>query len=93
MSRESIDKAIDDTLEEMYSGNSRWGGFHSFQEGYAVVEESLQQLRNEMILNPRSKWNGSRIAARALKLTAMSLKLLLYLTSGVDVTKRVNPLE
>jgi len=77
----------------MTNGNKRWGNFHSLQEGYAVVDECLQQLRNEMILLPRTAWQGNVIVQRALKLTAMSLKLLMYLTSGVDIRQRANSIE
>jgi uncharacterized membrane protein len=80
-------------VAEMEKGNTRWGSFNSLQEGYAVVEECLQQLRYEMIYIPREKWSGIVISSRALKLTAMALKLLLYVTSGINVSKRANPIE
>ena len=81
---------IGDVVHEMEQGNLRWGDFHSLQEGYAVIEESLEQFRSEMVFTPRANWNGTWIRKRLVKMTAMSLKLLAYVSSGVDIRKRTN---
>lgn len=72
---------LSDTLTELELGTHKHGEFHSLQEGYCVVDESLTQLRRLMTDAPRSEWNVAMMRKRLVKLTAMSLKLLEFVTT------------
>ena len=71
-----VEEALEHICQELEHANARHSNFHSIQEGYCVIDESLIQLRKLMTDFKREDWNKDLMYRRLTKLAAMTLKLM-----------------
>ena len=74
-----IEKALELADAELRSAISRYPAFHSAHEGYAVLLEEVDELKDEVWKSPRKR-DYEAMHAEAVQVAAMALRFI------VDVT-------
>lgn len=74
-------KALDEAQIELERALDRFPKFNSFHEGYAVILEELDELWDQVKLNPSSVGNMRR---EACQVVAMALRFMMELTDEIS---------
>lgn len=75
----SFDPTFAQVRAELLEAQNKFPPFHSYQEGYAVILEEVDELWTE-IKASKSDTNKERIRVEAIQLAAMALRFLNDLT-------------
>lgn len=73
-----IDSAISDVLSELDSAMTRYPALHSAHEAYAVILEELDEVWDEVRLNP-AKRDADRLRHELIQLAAMTIRAIVDL--------------
>lgn len=72
-------RAVDDVLGELESATKRHGHFRSPHEGYAILLEEVDELKEE-VWKKDSRRTAKRLRAEATQVAAMALRFMVDLT-------------
>jgi hypothetical protein len=77
-----VNRAVEDVVLELLRAMKKNGPQHSAHEGYAVILEELDELWDEVKLNP-SKRSDAELRKEAMQTAAMALRFMIDVTPSV----------
>ena len=70
-----IDKIIENVKQELLNATEKFGKFHNFHEGYAVLLEEVDELWDE-IKNKNHSSQKSCVESEAIQVAAMAIRII-----------------
>lgn len=73
-----LETALADVLEEVKKATANWGSFHSAHEGYAILQEEVDELWDLVKVNQR-RHDRRAMRKEATQVAAMAIRFMLDL--------------